>query len=80
TGIRHSEFNASTETTAHLLQIWILPDQFGLSPSYEEQHIARTGKKPLHSARGGNQTPVPRKNQHRVFKFLKQALDVGLQI
>jgi hypothetical protein len=36
TGIRHSEFNASNEEPVHLLQIWILPNQQGLAPSYED--------------------------------------------
>lgn len=30
TGIRHSEVNASAETEAHLLQIWLLPEQDNL--------------------------------------------------
>lgn len=39
TGIRHSEFNASTQNLVHLLQIWIVPDTLGLPPSYEEIHL-----------------------------------------
>ena len=35
-GITHSEFNPSRTTPAHLLQIWIIPDQRGLTPSYAE--------------------------------------------
>lgn len=37
TGIRHSEFNPSTTEAVHLLQIWLIPDTEGLSPSYEQQ-------------------------------------------
>ena len=36
TGITHSEFNASDSEAVHLLQIWILPNQQGLKPSYED--------------------------------------------
>ena len=43
-GIRHSEVNASAETEAHLLQIWLLPEQDNLPPSYEDKHIARDRK------------------------------------
>lgn len=43
-GIRHSEVNASTETEAHLLQIWLLPERDGLLPSYEDKSIL-VGKK-----------------------------------
>ncbi len=40
TGVRHSEFNASTEEPVHLLQIWILPKEKGLAPSYQDQHFS----------------------------------------
>jgi quercetin 2,3-dioxygenase len=43
-GIRHSEVNASIETEAHLLQIWLLPERDGLPPSYEDKSIL-VGKK-----------------------------------
>src|SRR5205809_4565187 len=36
TGVRHSEFNPSDTEWVHLYQIWLLPDQRGLEPSYEE--------------------------------------------
>ena len=37
TGIRHSEFNASQSDRVKLLQIWILPETQGLTPSYEQK-------------------------------------------
>lgn len=37
TGIRHSEYNASDSDVVHLLQIWILPGQDGIEPSYEQK-------------------------------------------
>jgi hypothetical protein len=37
TGIRHSEFNASASEEVHLLQIWIMPQQSGITPSYEQK-------------------------------------------
>ena len=39
TGVRHSEFNASDSETVHFLQIWILPNQNGHSPGYEERNF-----------------------------------------
>ena len=39
TGIMHSEFNNSQTDSVHLLQIWILPGERGLSPSYEQRTI-----------------------------------------
>jgi len=36
TGVMHSEFNPSKNETAHLLQIWLLPERKGLKPQYEQ--------------------------------------------
>ena len=40
TGVRHSEFNASSTETVHFLQIWILPNQDNHTPGYEERNFA----------------------------------------
>lgn len=40
TGILHSEYNPSTDAPVHFLQIWILPDQKGLEPSYEQKQFS----------------------------------------
>lgn len=44
TGITHSEFNASPTDPVHLLQIWLLPGQIGIKPSYEQKSFA-TGER-----------------------------------
>ncbi|MGL5192458.1 MAG: pirin family protein, partial [Chroococcales cyanobacterium] len=36
TGVAHSEFNPSQTESVHLLQIWMLPGQQGLPPSYQQ--------------------------------------------
>lgn len=36
-GIAHSEYNHSPNEPVHLLQIWILPNQKGVVPSYEQR-------------------------------------------
>lgn len=40
-GIRHSEFNHLSTEQAHLLQIWILPSQLNLPPSYEQKDFSK---------------------------------------
>ena len=44
TGVSHSEFNASDFEPVHLLQIWILPNQQGLKPSYEDKFFTDAQK------------------------------------
>ncbi len=44
-GIYHSEFNASDKEILKLLQIWIIPNQTGLKPSYEEMQYSLEDKK-----------------------------------
>jgi redox-sensitive bicupin YhaK (pirin superfamily) len=36
-GVRHSEFNPSTDEQTELYQIWMLPDQKGGTPRYAEK-------------------------------------------
>ncbi len=45
TGVRHSEFNPSTTENVHFLQIWILPEQGGIPPSYEEKRFPAEEKR-----------------------------------
>src|ERR1700759_3456844 len=40
TGVRHSEFNPSSNNPVHFLQIWIQPNAQGIEPSYEEKRFS----------------------------------------
>ncbi|QCO03857.1 pirin family protein [Azospirillum argentinense] len=43
-GIRHSEYNASKKDPVHFLQIWILPNEEGMVPGYEQKAFEREEK------------------------------------
>lgn len=61
TGIMHSEFNASETDPVHFLQIWIQPNQRGLTPSYEEIQVpdaAKQGQWRLVGSRDGRDGSV----------------------
>ena len=45
TGVQHSEFNPSQNDPVHFLQIWILPDQQNVTPSYQERYIQDAQKR-----------------------------------
>lgn len=56
TGIRHSEYNASQIDPVHFLQIWILPEQEGIDPGYEQKSFTagdKQGKLLLVGSRDG---------------------------
>jgi redox-sensitive bicupin YhaK (pirin superfamily) len=44
TGVAHSEYNASPSEPAHFLQIWLIPSQRGIAPSYEQKSFSREDK------------------------------------
>ena len=61
TGITHSEFNHSDTEPVHLLQIWIIPDTVGLTPSYEQKNFPveqKQGKLRLVASRDGRDGSV----------------------
>ena len=54
-GVTHSEFNPNADAAAHLLQIWIQPDEKGVAPRYAERSLAAavTGKWHLVTSKTG---------------------------
>ncbi|WP_263382685.1 pirin family protein [Granulicella arctica] len=39
-GVKHSEMNPSDTETLHLLQIWLMPNETGIPPKYEQKKFA----------------------------------------
>jgi quercetin 2,3-dioxygenase len=61
TGIQHSEYNASQTEPVHFLQIWILPEQKGIDPGYEQKAFTpeeKQGKLRLVGSRDGREGSI----------------------
>jgi len=69
-GVQHSEFNHSKTETAHLLQIWILPNEKGATPRYDQKNFTaaeKTGTLKLLASPDGSQGSVAIRQDARVF-------------
>jgi hypothetical protein len=44
-GVRHSEYNPSASAPVHFLQIWIVPNAYGIAPGYEQKYFAPQEKR-----------------------------------
>lgn len=45
TGVQHSEFNGLEDEAVTLLQIWVIPNQMGVEPRYDQIRIADNAKR-----------------------------------
>lgn len=73
TGVTHSEFNHSKEDPVHLLQIWVLPNQKGHEPGYEQKHFSddeKRGKLRLIASHQGDEGSVSLNQDVRIFAGL----------
>jgi redox-sensitive bicupin YhaK (pirin superfamily) len=80
TGVTHSEFNASKSEIVHFLQIWILPERRGISPSYEQKDFpgeARRNELLLVASRDGRLGSV---TVHQDVNLYLARLDAGNRI
>ena len=61
TGVLHSEQNPSGSEAVHLLQIWIVPDEKGVSPAYAEKSMkeAKPGTLHLVTSKTGRDGSMP---------------------
>ncbi len=80
TGVHHSEHNASKTDLVHFLQIWILPAQAGLTPSYEQKAFsaeARTDQLLLVASPDGRDGSI---TVHQDVRLLAGLLDDGAKV
>lgn len=70
-GIKHSEFNASNKEVLKLLQIWFIPNQQNLKPSYEQ-------KKFSHEERQNKLLKVVSGNKEDGIIFINQDAEIFL--
>ncbi|BCL34562.1 pirin family protein [Nostoc sp. MS1] len=79
TGIQHSEFNHSGTEALHLLQIWILPDEAGLAPRYEQKAFTaeeKRGQLRLVAAKDGRDGAVTIHQNVDIYASVLEAGDV----
>ena len=44
TGVMHSEYNPDTKNSVELLQIWVMPEKYGITPRYDQKLFDRAEK------------------------------------
>jgi quercetin 2,3-dioxygenase len=70
TGITHSEFNPSKTEKTHLYQIWLLPEQRGIEPSYEQKKFdleERTNRLRLVASPAGDEGALTIHTQAKIY-------------
>ena len=78
TGIHHSEYNPSKADPTKLLQIWILPKQRNLEPSYEQIRVPfedRQGKMKLVGSPDGREGSVTIHQDVELYASILKASD-----
>lgn len=72
-GVAHSEFNHSKSQPVHFLQIWIVPNERGATPRYQQQHFSddeKRGKLRLIISPEGKQGSLQVRQDARVYAGL----------
>lgn len=67
-GIRHSEFNASPTGVLRFLQVWILPDEVGGQPGYEQKRFPRIDGLQLVVSRDGSAGSLTVRQDAKVWR------------
>ncbi len=79
-GITHSEVNASQTAGIHLLQIWILPERMGITPSYEQRAVDDQELRGRWAQLVAPGAPGRALDIHQDARFLATRLDAGSMV
>ena len=80
TGVTHSEYNPSGTGPVHLLQIWIVPEQTGLEPSYEQIHVEEAARINQWRLVGSHDPGTGAVKIHQDVKLFNSLLDEGKKL
>lgn len=84
TGIKHSEFNPSKNSSTHFYQIWLLPEQKGIEPSYEQKAFdadQRQNQLQLVASRDGSEGSIVIHQDAKIFLTdLSDGRDISYEI
>lgn len=72
-GVAHSEFNHSASEPVHFLQIWIVPNVAGATPTYQQEHFSpeqKRGRLQLIISPEGNDGSLQVRQDARVYAGL----------
>jgi redox-sensitive bicupin YhaK (pirin superfamily) len=73
TGVAHSEYNHSKTEGVHFLQIWIVPNEAGAKPRYQQEHFSpeqKRGRLQLIISPDGNDGSLTVRQDARVYAGL----------
>ncbi|MAD73302.1 MAG: pirin family protein [Rheinheimera sp.] len=68
-GVYHSEYNASQSEDLRFLQIWIMPDQQGGAPGYQQKHFAEKAGLTLIASADGRDGSLVLKQQAQLLRL-----------
>lgn len=80
TGIAHSEYNASDKDPVHLLQMWVLPAEPELKPSYEQKQFTLEQREGVLLAIASGQGKTDAVKVHQDVTFYVSSVRPGDQI
>ena len=79
TGVTHSEYNHSQHEDVHFLQIWVVPEQPQLQPSYEQKYFGNERRNALRLVASRDATDGSIR-VHQDLRLYASVLDAGADV